>query len=154
MKVAGALGVKPPGPDFLLIIPVIMPSLNKQLRMHWRTRGRLKNNAILHVRAVMGRDEIKHLKKLAHLTIRVYSNAPKLAGGRARSLDVDNLVGAQKPLVDALKDLGIIKNDSPVWLDIGYVERREKVERPRTEIEITYNAISPGNGETNNKEVH
>lgn len=138
MKVEGALGVKPPAPDFVLVLPVIMPSLNKQLRMHWATRKRLKANTGWHLSAVMGRVEIQHRGRIAHVTITVYSNAPKAAGGRARRLDTDNLIGGQKPLVDSMKQAGILKDDSPKWLDIGYIERRDKVERPRTEIEISY----------------
>jgi len=136
------LGVKPPGPDYLLIIPAIMPSLNEYLRMHWNARRRLNHNTGWHVQVVKGRSDIEHRDRLAHVTIRVYSNAPKAAGGRARRLDMDNLFGAQKPLIDALRYSGIIKNDTDRWLDLGISEYRDQVEYPRTEIDITYNGKS------------
>lgn len=144
MKAEGILGVKPPGPDFVLVLPVIMPSLNKQLRMHWAKRQRLNKNIAWHLRSVMGREEIAHRDRIAHVTIKVFSNAPKTAGGRARRLDRDNLFGGQKPLVDALRHCGIIKNDTDLWLDLGVVESRDPVSEPRTEIEITYNGNRPG----------
>jgi len=137
------LGVAPPGPDFVLIIPAIMPSLNEYIRMHWAKRRRLNRNIAWHVQAVKGRADIEHRDRLAHVTLRVFSNAPKAAGGRARRLDHDNLVGGNKPLVDALRLTGIIKNDTDKWLDVGYAEYRDAVERPRTEIEITYNDKAP-----------
>lgn len=133
----------------LLVLPVIMPSLNKQLRSHWAARKRLKDNAAWHVRASMGRYKIDHRDRFANVSITVYSNAPKVAGGRVRVLDRDNLIGGQKPLVDAMKQAGILKDDSPKWAAIAYVERRDPVESPRTEIEVSYKAISPGNRETN-----
>lgn len=138
MKVEGALGVKPPAPDFVLVLPVIMPSLNKQLRSHWAVRKRIKDNAAWHVRAVMGRKSIDHLDRFANVRITVYSNAPKSTGGRARRLDIDNLIGGQKPLVDAMKQAGLLKDDSPKWAAITCLENRDKVESPRTEIEISY----------------
>ena len=122
----------------LLVLPVIMPSLNNQLRAHWAVRKRTKDNAAWHLRAVMGRKSIDHLDRFANVRITVYSNAPKSTGGRVRALDRDNLIGGQKPLVDAMKQAGILKDDSPKWAAIAYVENRDKVERPRTEIEIGY----------------
>jgi hypothetical protein len=133
------LGIKPPGPDFILVVPAIMPSLNKYIRMHWSKRRRLNKNIAWHVQAVKGRADVEHRDRLAHVTIKVFSNAPKAAGGRARMLDRDNLVGGNKPLVDALRLCGIIKNDTERWADVGYIENRDPVDRPRTEIEITYN---------------
>lgn len=124
--------------NFLLVLPVILPSLNKQLRSHWAVRKRLKDNAAWHLRAVMGRKSIEHRDRFANVRITVYSNAPKLAGGRARMLDTDNLIGGQKPLVDAMKQAGLLKDDSPKWAAIEYVECRDKVESVRTEIEIGY----------------
>jgi len=134
----------PLGPDHLLVLPVIMPSLNECHKMHWGKRDRLNKNVGWHIRVVMGREEIKHRDRSAQVAIRVFSNAPKAAGGRVRRLDDDNLVGGLKGLRDQLKHLGIIKNDSPAWAKFAYVECRDKVESPRTEIAITYNGKRAG----------
>lgn len=128
-------------PAVLLVLPVIMPSLNNQLRSHWAVRKRTKDNAAWHVRAVMGRKSIDHLDRFANVRITVYSNAPKASGGRARRLDTDNLIGGQKPLVDAMKQAGLLKDDSPKWAAIAYVENRDKVEAVRTEIQIWYQQV-------------
>ena len=122
-----------------LVFPGIMPSLNKQLRMHWAIRKRLKDNSLWRLKAIIGRTEIAHTNRLAVVTFRIYSNAPKALGGRARRLDDDNLIGAQKILRDCLTDLGIIRNDSRAWAQFTYEEIRDKVETPRTEINIFYN---------------
>jgi len=140
VKVEGVLGVKPPGPDFLLVLPLIVPSQNEQNKWHYMKRAKYNKNLGWHIYAVMGPKEIAHQDRLAHVTFRVFSNAPKFMGGRARRLDDDNLIAGHKGMRDQLKHLGIIKNDSPAWLDIGYVENRDPVERPRTEIEISYGA--------------
>ena len=55
----------------------------------------------------------------------------------ARRYDEDNLQGCQKPVLDALKNLGYIYDDSPRWLSLltpiySPSKRREK----RTEIQI------------------
>lgn len=144
MKVEGALGVKPPGPDFLLVLPFVVPSQNEQNKWHYMKRAKFNKYLGWHLYSVMGRDEIAHRDRLAHVTIRVCSNASKAMGGRCRRLDDDNLIAGHKGLRDQLKHLGIIKNDSPAWLDCGYIENRDPVDRPRTEIEITYNANRPG----------
>lgn len=136
----------------LLVFPGIMPSLNKQLRMHWASRKRLKDNSLWRMKAIIGRTEIAHAGRQAHVSFLVYSNAPKALGGRARMLDDDNLIGAQKILRDCLTDLGIIKNDTRNWATFSYDEIRDRVETPRTEIEISYVCNKPRQQRTINFE--
>jgi hypothetical protein len=128
-----------PAPEFLLVLPAIPPSANEIKSMHWAAYRDLRNDLAYLVRLSIGRVEVLHRDRLAHVTITAYSNAPKEAGGRARRLDRDNLWGGMKPLVDALRDQAVIKNDSDPWLDLGVCECRDQVASPRTEIAITYN---------------
>jgi Holliday junction resolvase RusA-like endonuclease len=52
-------------------------------------------------------------KHTTHVDLKIISN-------RKRKLDADNLVGGCKPVLDALKRLGVIVDDSPKWLDTLY----------------------------------
>jgi Holliday junction resolvase RusA-like endonuclease len=54
-----------------------------------------------------------------------------------RRYDDDNLQGCQKPVLDALKNLGYIRDDSPQWLELRdpiYSPSTRKAKR--TEIQI------------------
>lgn len=56
-----------------------------------------------------------------------------------RLLDPDNLQGGVKPLVDCIKESGLIWDDSPDWLELDV--RQQKVARKdeqRTEVEIIW----------------
>lgn len=56
-----------------------------------------------------------------------------------RLLDPDNLQGGVKPLVDCIKEVGLIWDDSPDWLELDV--RQQQVARKdeqRTEIEIIW----------------
>jgi hypothetical protein len=50
---------------------------------------------------------------------------------RSRLLDKGNLVGGCKPIPDALKALGWIKDDSPEWVDIHYDQIKTKKNQTR-----------------------
>lgn len=58
---------------------------------------------------------------------------------RARRYDPDNAAGGAKILIDAMRDLALLKNDSPLWLDFPpprqVLEKDKKLER--TEVELT-----------------
>jgi len=51
-----------------------------------------------------------------------------------RRFDEDNLVGATKLLVDALRETGFIYRDSPKWLKR---EVRQEIDRKNPRVEIT-----------------
>jgi hypothetical protein len=71
---------------------------------------------------------------------------PQAAGeGRARlritrhaprPLDADNFVGGCKPLIDAIRRAGIIRDDDPASVDITFAQRRSSKRDQRTEIEV------------------
>jgi Holliday junction resolvase RusA-like endonuclease len=54
---------------------------------------------------------------------------------RKRLLDLDNLVGGAKPLIDALCDMGLIVDDSPDWLDLEVKQKQQSIGE-HTSIEI------------------
>lgn len=57
----------------------------------------------------------------------------------SRLLDHDNLTGGAQPLVNGLKEIGLIHDDSPEWLTLEV--KQEQVTNKmheRTEVEITW----------------
>jgi Holliday junction resolvase RusA-like endonuclease len=56
----------------------------------------------------------------------------RLFAGRCRAFDQDNLVGAAKIVVDALKSEGVIRDDSPDWVELHVLQ--QKSERNETHV--------------------
>ena len=56
---------------------------------------------------------------------------------KPRLYDLDNFVGGCKPIIDSLRRLGIIHNDSPHWLDLQVEQIQRSKMRPVTRIEIS-----------------
>jgi len=50
----------------------------------------------------------------------------KITGCRYRLLDHDNFVGGCKGVLDALKRLGVILDDSPEFVEVEYEQRKVK----------------------------
>lgn len=97
----------------VLNIPKASPSLNATTRAHWMVYYRQKKlwERLIWVAKVEARVFSDPLFERAALTITRYGK---------RQLDPDNLVGGVKVLVDALKALRIITDDSPdhIWLTV------------------------------------
>lgn len=56
-------------------------------------------------------------------------------GKGQRMFDDDNLAAGLKPLIDGMRDIHLIRNDSPRWFRLEANQERDP-ERPRMEIEI------------------
>ena len=56
---------------------------------------------------------------------------------KPRLYDLDNFVGGCKPIIDSLRKLGLIHNDSPYWLDLQVEQIQRSKMRPFTRIEIS-----------------
>ncbi len=123
-----------------LLIPFPTPSLNQYLAMHWRTRAKLKSKMLMAVltqhtvaaRVGWSRNWVVFavgLDKKALVRITRYGS---------RMLDDDNFRGGAKPLVDALKDAGLIVDDSPKWMTAEYKQVKCTRKEAWTEVEVTY----------------
>jgi Holliday junction resolvase RusA-like endonuclease len=108
-----------------------LPSANKLLRMHWAKRRQIKAVILTELwvqklgQGIFNTGERKKIKKSVLITI--YH--------RTRRFDKDNAYAAVKPVVDCLRQLGLIYNDSPRWLDLGVCQELDH-KNPRTEVEI------------------
>ena len=98
-----------------IILPgLVLPSLNTQLRLHWARRRRLKELCHIALRTSTARWQVTEATSKRRLTI-------TRVGGKA--MDVDNLHGAVKPLVDAINDRGWLVDDSPTWCELDVRQR-------------------------------
>lgn len=113
-----------------LTIPIRLPSLNVTMNWHWSRRMKKKKEYFYYIRQSYNAPlpfERRKIKRIVNVAIRVYHPF--------RRFDVDNLHGAVKPIIDALKESGFIYNDSPKWIKkelYQYIDRAN----PRIEIEI------------------
>ena len=120
-----------------IVIKSLTPSLNLLLRMNRWKRMELKENLAWEVFAELqeqnpGYEVITTLRKMK-LNIISY---------RKSFLDRDNFVGGLKTLIDAIKELRIIYDDSPMFLDLEAEQKIEK-KRKNQRTEITISHVSP-----------
>lgn len=98
----------------------VLVSPNKMLRMHWAVRRKLKREIIaeleLRVMPFLMKNEIPFQK--CHIVVERHIS------GRHKFMDPDNLVGSMKMLIDAMRELGIINDDTPE--DVVITARQEK----------------------------
>ena len=98
----------------------VLVSPNKMLRMHWAVRRKLKREIIaeleLRVMPFLMKNEIPFQK--CHIVVERHIS------GRHKFMDPDNLVGSMKMLIDAMRERGIINDDTPE--DVVITARQEK----------------------------
>jgi hypothetical protein len=97
--------------SFTLVIPRAPPSLNQTLRMHWIERRRLQRLWVKEIWVAAFEAQIKTPPTLK-AKVSIERRGPKL-------LDPDNAVGATKIVIDALKDCGLIEDDSPDHIELS-----------------------------------
>lgn len=85
-------------------------SLNVLLRWHWQTRREHLDQWEWLIKA-----EFRGLPPRAQGPMKVH-----ITSFRTKLLDKDNLVGGCKPILDALRNQGLIKDDSPEWVEVDY----------------------------------
>lgn len=116
-----------------LVIDAIPPSLNKLLRMHWATRGRLRQDW----RVLVFDAAIEVDPEAVLFGIEIAPTEPKLVQldfyfPDRRRRDADNY---QKLALDSLVANGLLYDDSMDWCEVrvrGFVDK----ENPRTEITL------------------
>lgn len=108
------------------------PSLNKYLRMHGGVKRRLRKR-IGWALAQAWTDATGCGLPAAAPDRRIRRAATIY---RPRRLDDDNATGSLKPLVDAMRDIKLLKNDSPRWLELE--KPRQVIDRAHPRVEIEY----------------
>ena len=108
-------------------------SINAFMRLHFGERKRLREKWAWRLKLALMR-----------LGYDLSLEAPKMSVNftihRPRRLDRDNNWGACKVIVDAMRDINFIRNDSEVWLDEGV---SQMIGPERTVIEFRETAPTP-----------
>jgi hypothetical protein len=117
-----------------IILKSLPPSTNQLERLHWAAKKRMRNALRWELIEAMATGGAPMPPVLIHphpgrmrVRIKVY---------RPRLLDPDNAMGGLKVLLDAMRDMGLLKNDSPKWLDLAPPEQIIERKNCRTEIII------------------
>jgi len=113
-----------------IVMPTVLLSGNVLRSMHWARQYRYGKALELEVWALLMAQmhgPVERATGRKHVTVTLYH--------RARRFDQDNAHRAAKPLLDALRRLGLIRNDSRRWLDLD-IEQEVDRERPCTVVEI------------------
>ena len=119
-------------------IPEVVPSLNRLLRMHWRTRRRLLKKwewaVFAEVYRLGGPIAVKQVGRVA---VRITRRGRK-------TLDQDNLHGSAKIILDALKASRVIDDDSPAHIELTVEQESGS---PQTTVRIApINALQTDTG--------
>ena len=98
----------------IITLPIKVESRNKLDRQHWAIKRKANQTYQLFIRNQMRLKKIKaDEQKKYKLVILSY---------RKKKLDVDNLYGGIKNLLDALVDEGFIYDDSPDYIDLNIAQ--------------------------------
>ena len=114
-----------------ITLPLVPPSLNKLRKMHFQSYKRLRDDWQRHIFLLTLKTDIRALRAKVDLKSRM---KVKITVEHMRKFDYDNLVGGCKPLLDSLKRLDFIVDDSEEWLVLEV--KQEKGQANQTVIEI------------------
>ncbi len=108
----------------------VPPSLNKYLRMHFGAKKKLRER--------FGRDIAFALMAQGWRIPELPCHVPKMRVSALlflpRRLDPENAYGSMKPVLDGMRDVRALRNDSPAWLELDVKQEISRV--PRMEITI------------------
>lgn len=110
-------------------IPRVPLSRNKLDQLHWAERHRISQ---------LWKTEVYFAAEWSGVAPKVKRHVSIRVVWAKRRLDQDNLSGALKCVIDALKTNGLIFNDSPKWLTAEYTQDlvSKAGGKPRTEIAV------------------
>lgn len=114
----------------LLTLPI---SGNRYARSHWAIRKDLRQKYAWELLAALS--DTSWESKPKDETPRMQARITVFWGKGQRMFDDDNLAAGLKPLIDGMRDIALIRNDSPRWFRLIADQKRDP-ERPRMEIEI------------------
>jgi hypothetical protein len=117
-----------------LVVPSITPSTNQLMRMHWAVKRRLRQS--LQWELVTALAQTGEPLPPAESGKTAPKRMVKITTYHPRRFDPDNASGGCKVLLDAMRDVGLLRNDSPKWLELIVVQKIAKLDDCRTEIEI------------------
>jgi len=102
---------------FIIHVPLVPPSPNVLRRKYWhphayrRLRMQWENDLFYGTSCARHRQQIIEWAKAGKMCVQIIVK-------HTRSFDADNLAGCQKPILDALKNIGFLKDDSAESLEL------------------------------------
>lgn len=116
-----------------ITIPGRLPGYNELTKGHWRKCHQIKTDAMNIVTVCARAARIRPVEGMATVAIKCYEPTLKRDPSNVRA-------GAEKVILDALQNCGIIHNDNWRWLeDVPTIVELDR-QHPRVEIEVTDNA--------------
>jgi Holliday junction resolvase RusA-like endonuclease len=113
-----------------IVLDFATPSQNTYQRWHWGRQSSFKDSVQMLIRGKLAEQGIVTNGRPHH---RTKLTICRFSAGR---LDRGNFVGGCKPILDALRDEHVIRDDNETWLDDRYQQHKAPVGKPRTEIVI------------------
>ena len=113
-----------------VVLPFATPSQNVYQRMHYHAQNKLKKECMQWVRVTLnraGRFGVNPPDVRMRVVVQRYS---------ANKVDRGNLVGGCKPLLDALKIEGVIRDDTEQWIDDHYEQHPAPRKEGRTVVVV------------------
>ena len=116
-----------------LTIPFAVHSQNREHGRHWATKHRNGADYQLAIRAELNRQGLFNgaLPKPGRAKVCILRYGP-------RTLDVGNLIGGCKGLIDAMVREGLLRDDSPKWATFVYGQRKAPTSQAHTVVSVTY----------------
>lgn len=112
-------------------IPWAAPGLNEWKRTHWRKNKAISDTVATYIVMAIGRPG-NPVNTKAIVTVKIFRPG--------RRYDNDGCVIARKYILDSLRRLEWLKNDSPVWCQSSDLPC-ELAPEPRVEVTIEYEAL-------------
>jgi Holliday junction resolvase RusA-like endonuclease len=116
-------------------VPGVFPSLNVLLKWHWGKRAKHRSEIDKAIKYGAEWTLTRELTEKRVMSVDIVIYQP------FRRLDEDNAHGSMKPVVDALRSLGLIYRDSPKWLRKTITQ---KIDRANPRVEITIQQVKEG----------
>jgi hypothetical protein len=113
--------------DIFVRIEVV--SLNRYLQWHWRKRHTWRKQVHRQVSLALMVGQV--LVERATTPKRV-----RLTRYCARKYDFENYTGGCKPVLDSLKECGLIVDDSPAWVQTEYVQQVSPTTKRGLQVEV------------------
>lgn len=113
---------------FSIDVPMELKSLNFYLGKHWAIKNKFKTEVLTYFQ-YQGLGNFKPCEEKRHVKI------TRFMGKGQRKFDYENLCGGSaKQTIDALKTLGIIKDDTDEWLSREYAQEKANEAYFRVEV--------------------
>lgn len=122
---------------FTFVVPVPERLVTPNSRLHWAAKARMVHSLRADVSVVA---RVERMRQSVRTAVHGEKRAVHLLlvrGKGQKLLDMDNCVGALKPVLDGLRDAGWIYDDRESHLDYRVSQRKDNVLGPVVCVEVS-----------------